>query len=207
MRLRSWRSAAVAATALASLCSAADMPKGIFHGTMAGFDGTTKSGVLMARNKEGDVFNCGYDSLSYFQYQHEKIPVTKLETGDPLEILTDHKPGTTVCYVRFLEVVPPQPRRSPRRQEPPTRAVYQPKGDRTVAGVVIRLDRTSVTLRTRDGEETLLLRPDTRYFGDGLTLEATDLKVNTRVSVRAGPDLFGRIQAYQVAWGEMLDVP
>ena len=82
-----------------------------------------------------------------------------------------------------------------------------PRGDRTVSGVVIRCDARSVTLRTRDGEQTLLLRKDTRYLGDGAQQDAGALAVNTRVFVRAGRNLEGGVEAYQVMWGEILGVP
>ena len=75
-----------------------------------------------------------------------------------------------------------------------------------MAGVVIRRDARSITLRTRGGEQTLLLRKDTRYLGDGAQQDAGAVLVNTRVSVRAGPNVYGGIEAYQVMWGEIAGV-
>ncbi len=186
-----------------------DMPKGIFHGSMVSFEGSVNTGLLLARNSAGDVYACGYDSLTYFEDDHHKTSVAKLEPGDPLEILTDHKPGTRVCYVRMVQVVPPPPPRSPRREVAvPTQQVATPlKGDRTVSGMVIRLDRGTVTLRTRSGEETMLLRADTLYQRDGLRLDASSLSVNDRVSVRTGRNVDGQAVAYQVIWGDLVDVP
>jgi hypothetical protein len=186
-----------------------DMPKGIFHGAMVSFEGSVNAGLLLARNSVGDVYACGYDANTYFEDDHHKTSVAKLEPGDPLEILTDHKPGTRVCYVRLVQVVPPPPPRSPRREvAAPAQPVTAPlKGDRTVSGMVIRLDRGTVTLRTRSGEETLLLRADTLYQRDGLRLDASSLAVNDRVSVRTGRNGDGQAVAYQVIWGELIDVP
>jgi len=186
------------------------MRKGIFRGRMVGFEGSVNAGVLLARNAEGDVYGCGYDSRSYFEYQHRKTSVAKLEPGDPLEILTDHKPGSVVCYVRMAEVVPPPPLRPARKDAAvPTKPVIAlPKGDRTISGMVIRLERGTVTLRTRAGEEaTLLLRADTVYQQDGLRMDASALSVNDRVSVRAGVNARRQVEAYQVIWGDILVVP
>jgi hypothetical protein len=196
----------VATTLLAApLCAPADMPKGLFHGQMVSWEGSPTKGVLLARTAAGIVEGCGYDALSILELSRQRVTVAKLEAGDPLEIITDHKPGSRDCYIRMLQVVPPAP--------PPTRVTAAvaarptldlPRGDRTISGVVIRRDARSITIRTREGEQTLLLRADTRYLGDGAQQDAGAVLVNTRVFVRAGANLYGGIEAYQVMWGEIV---
>jgi hypothetical protein len=195
------------AVATASLCAAVDMPKGLFHGQMVSWEGSPLKGVLVARSNAGIVEGCGYDSMSIVQLSRQRITVAKLEPGDPVEIITDHKPGSRDCYIRMLQVIPPGP--------PPTRLAAAaaarptfdlPHGDRTISGVIIRRDARSLTIRTRDGEQTVLLRKDTRYFGDGAQQDTGAALVNTRVFVQAGPNLYGGIEAYQVMWGEILGV-
>jgi len=204
--MRLFRMIAIAVVT-APLCAPADMPKGLFHGQMVSWEGSPTKGILLARNTAGTVEGCGYDALSIVELSRQRITVAKLEPGDPVEIITDHKPGSRDCYIRMLEVVPPGP--------PPNRvtavaakrpAFELPRGDRTVSGVIIRRDARSMTLRTRDGEQTLLLRKDTRYLGDGAQQDAGALLVNTRVFVRAGPTLDGGVEAYQVMWGDILGV-
>ena len=192
--------------AAAPLGSPADMAKGLFRGRMVSWEGSLTKGVLLARNSAGTVEGCGYDSLSYLELSRRRITVAKLEPGDPLEILIDHKPGSRDCYIRMLQVVPPAP--PPNRVSPVVRrpALEPPRGDRTVSGVIIRNNPRSITLRTREGEQTLLLRKDTRYLADGAPQDAAALTVNTRVFVRAGRNLEGGIEAYQVVWGEIAGV-
>jgi len=198
------------AIAAASLGTAADMPKGLFHGHMVSWEGSPLKGVLLARSTAGIVEGCGYDALSIVQLSRQRITVAKLEPGDPVEIITDHKPGSRDCYIRMLDVVPPAPAQT--RAKPVTpgtkiRPVFDlPHGDRTISGVIIRRDTRSITLRTRDGEQTVLLRRDTRYLGDGAQQDPDAALVNTRVFVRAGPNLYGGIEAYQVMWGDILGV-
>ena len=192
------------AVVAAPLCSPADMPKGLFRGQMVSWEGSPAKGVLLARTAGGLVEGCGYDSLSFLELSRQRITVAKLEPGDPLEIITDHKPGSRDCYIRMLQVVPPGP--PPNRAKPvasfrPT--LDLPHGDRTLSGVIIRRDAKSLTLRTHDGEQTVLLRKDTRFVGDGSQQDASAALVNTRVFVRAGPNLYGGIEAYQVMWGEI----
>ena len=190
----------------APLCKPADMPKGLFRGQMVSWEGSPTKGVLLARNNAGTVQGCGYDALSILELSRRRVTVAKLEPGDPLEIITDHKPGSRDCYIRMLQVIPPGP--PPSRVSPAAArsSIQLPRGDRTVSGVIIRHDARMITLRTRDGEQTLLLRKDTRYLGDGAQQDATALAVNTRVFVRAGPNLYGGIEAYQVMWGEIAGV-
>jgi hypothetical protein len=196
------------AVVAAPLCAPADMPKGLFRGQMVSWEGSPTKGMLLARNIAGTVEGCGYDSLSILELSRRRVTVAKLQPGDPVEIITDHQPGSRDCYIRLLQVVPPGP--------PPARvnavaakrpAFDLPRGDRTVSGVIVRRDARSITLRTRNGEQTLLLRKDTRYLGDGTPQDATAALVNTRVFVRAGRNLEGGVEAYQVMWGEIAGVP
>ena len=78
----------------------------------------------------------------------------------------------------------------------------------TFSGVVSRLSDVQVVLRTRSaGEQTILLRQNTRFVADGETVAAAELKTNMRVFVRAGKDVFGHVEAYQVVWGGILLPP
>ncbi len=182
------------------------MPKGLFHGHLVSWEGSPVKGLLLARNHDGDVQGCGFDSLSILELSRRRVTVSKLEPGDPIEIITDHKPGSRDCYIRMLQVIPPAP--PPKRARAAVkRPVFElPHGDRTVSGVIIRRDARSITVRTRDGDQTLLLRKDTRYVADGAQQDTSALAVNARVFVRAGPNLDGVIEAYQVMWGEIAGV-
>jgi len=180
----------------------------MFHGQMVSWEGSPTKGVLLARSAAGIVEGCGYDALSILELSRERVTVAKLEAGDPLEIITDHKPGSRDCYIRMLQVVPPGPSPSRVAAVAARRQTFDlPLGDRTISGVIIRCDARSITLRTHEGEQTLLLRKDTRYLGDGAQQDAGAVLVNTRVFVRAGPNLYGGIEAYQVMWGEIVEVP
>jgi hypothetical protein len=80
-----------------------------------------------------------------------------------------------------------------------------PAGNLTFSGVVFRLTGERMVLHTREGgERSLLLRKDTRYLENGELVEPADLKLNMRVFVRAGKDLYDQLEAYQVIWGDIL---
>jgi hypothetical protein len=189
--------------------AAQQMPKGYFRGTIVGYQGTAARGTLQVADEAGDVYECGYDAQSYLEMWRQRITVAKLEAGDTVRVLADNPPGSTACYVRLVEVGPPPVVLTSRRVPERTRLARrtEQRGDITVSGVVIRADENSLTLRTRDGDETVLLRRDTRYFGDGLDLGRDAVAVNLRVAVRAGRNLDGSLEAYQVSWGSLVTVP
>jgi hypothetical protein len=185
-----------------------EMPSGYFRGPMAGWEGSPAKGELRARGADGEIFTCGFDSKSYLEFQKQRITVDKLREGDPLEVLSYRKPGETVCYVLSLTVVPPPVRVRPNRRIDVTPAkTIRPAavrhGNVNVSGVVADVTGGSVTLRTRTGEETFLLRRDTRYLGNGLRMEQRDVMVNQRLAVEGGRNSEGQLEAFQLTWGEL----
>jgi hypothetical protein len=189
--------------------SPSEMPVGIFRGTLLLWTGTAGAGDLTVRRADSAVFLCHYDSHSLVEADNRPVGIAGLTTGDPLKILTDHKPGSPVCYARTVEVVNPEVKPLRARAVPVAKNTpdFLPRGDRTLAGLILRHDSGLLTIRTRGGDLILALRPNTRFLADGVSTNAQALTVNTHVSVRAGKDLYGNMEAYQVMWGEILNVP
>ena len=201
----SWLAAGAVAV---GVCAAENMPPGYFRGTMVSFEGSAAEGVLIARAAGGDLFDCGYDSKSYLELSKQRITPPKLVAGDRLEVLVDRSGRSRSCYIRILHVLPPAPTRpvsAPKPQRPPSR-ILRPVTSVTISGIVVRNENGFITVRGRDREETLLVRRDTRFFGDGVRMDSTVLGPNQRVFVEAGRDLDGNLEAYQVTWGNILTV-
>lgn len=177
----------------ASLGAQTIMPVGFVRGDVV----STNAGELTIRNTQNAVLGCFYDARTYFERDRQSIAVAGLAAGDPVEVLADRKPGSPNCYARTVQVV------SLRRPQRHPVESFQPRGDMTFGGTVVRRASRVLTLKTRAGAITLRLRPDTRYLGDGLRLDAEALLVNTHVFVRGGRNLDGDLEAYQVVWGEM----
>ncbi len=199
----------------ATVACAAEMPTGYFHGTMVGWTGTPKAGVLLARAANGDVFDCRYDSKTYLEYEKRRVTADKYLEGDPLELLVHRRPGEAVCYILSGEFVPPAKVVRPTKQQDlkaanMARAARPPverHGTRRVAGVVAKVTDRSVVIHTREGdEETFVFRVDTRFVGNGFRLERSDVKVNQRLEVDAGRNADGELEAFQLTWGT-LSVP
>jgi hypothetical protein len=95
-------------------------------------------------------------------------------------------------------------RRLPIPYEDPTQSIA-PRGTLTFTGMVLRRDDDGLVLRTRaNGEKWILVRHDTRFKEDGLRVEPSSLHSSTRVFVRAGTNLDGEVEAYEIVWGEIL---
>jgi len=60
----------------------------------------------------------------------------------------------------------------------------------------VKTEASKLTLKTRAGLRTLLLRADTHYS------DATEPLLNKHVFVRAGRTLQGALEAYHVVWGK-----
>jgi hypothetical protein len=200
-----------------------EIPPGVFRGALLSRQGGDQAGDLILRARgagpdedEDTDLVCHYDAHTYAARDHHRIAVSSLNAGEPLEILANRKPGSQACYASMVQAIDAEAERIAERaadragqfkkQNPGARFFFTPRGDRTFAGVVVRLTARALTLRTRAGEAILALRPDTRYWDDGLGATRADLRVNTHVFVRAGRSWDGVVEAYQVMWGEILNV-
>jgi hypothetical protein len=208
-----WRALIVASAILggASSAPAAEMPLGIFRGTLVAIEGSASAGRLNAEDTTGSEYSCGYDSRSYFELDKSRIKATDLQKGDPLEVIADHKPGSRTCYARIVHTHSSMSSQLRRAAAQP-RAIRNsdflpPRGDRTFAGIVLGRQGSLLLLRTREGQQVLRLRPDTRFLANGVRLEAADLPINRHVFVRAGENAWGEVEAYQVMWGDMVKQP
>lgn len=187
---------------------AVDMPTGFFRGALLRWEGTAKDGTIIAQNAKGE-FQCHYDKLSWLELEKRRVTPDKLIEGDPLEILADHHPGETACYILTLKVLPPEPPPSRAKQKAAaakpaiTRPAVVRHGQDYFAGVVTNVTDSMVMIHTREGDQTFQLRPDTRYIGNGLRMDHVDVNVNMRISVEAGRNRGGQWEAFQLTWGSI----
>jgi hypothetical protein len=129
-----------------------------------------------------------------------------------VEIVSDRSATAGEGYCRRIRVLAVEaPVARPRSQVYAARSyrdhfedIY-PRGNMTFSGTVVEVAAESLLVRTRqDGPRRFRLRDDTRYLADGGKGTAQDLRVNTRVFVRAGKNFDGEVEAYSVVWGEIL---
>jgi hypothetical protein len=180
----------------ACLLAQQPMPVGIVRGDFVARSGSE----FEIRDVQSILYSCLFDSRTFFERERQAIAVTELRAGDPVEVLADRRPGTDACYVRIVQVV--DRRVLPLRVAPKPVESLAPRGNLTFAGRVVHSDQTRMTMRTRDGEISLILRYDTRYIDDGLRVDSATRLVNRHVFVRAGRNVEGKIEAYQIMWSD-----
>lgn len=188
-------------------------PIGVLRGDLVAWSGTNRSGLLTFNNADGHLLQCSFDDKTWFERENQRIAVNGARAGDRLEVVADHKPATAACYARTVHIVDTRLPIRTAAGKPRLRFLtgvtdsFAPRGDMTFSGVVLGVTGNWLTLRTRTkGNQTILLRPDTRYLGRGLPAERSNVENQMTVFIRAGRNLDGDIEAYQVVWGDILQV-
>jgi hypothetical protein len=187
-------------------------PLGIVRGNLVELSPADPYGEIKVETPEHRIYSFSFNDRTYVEREKRRISIDSLRKGDRLEILSDLGATPEIRYARLVHVwdprVPVRPRLRPWRGTSyvsPTEHII-PRGDLTFSGVILRLNPDVLVLRTRlDGDRQILLRQDTRYLNGGAVVDAGALSANTRVFVRAGRNLDGDIEAYQVIWGGILD--
>lgn len=168
------------------------------------------TGELAVRGPESEVILYRFDAKTRVERAGVSTSLELIKVGETIEISSTPAADSPVRYaasvVALDPVAPPRIARQTQRPAPlPQLDPLFPRGDMTFSGVVSFLSSSQMILRTRAGEDqTILLRRDTRYLANGNIAKPSDLKANMRVFVRAGKDLYGHTEAYQVVWGGIL---
>ncbi len=181
------------------------MPIGILNGRFVAWSGSSASGVLTVRNAQNTIYSCRYDARTYVERSNEPIAITGLAANDPVEVLADRLAGSSACYTRMVHVVSAHPVHRTDAFAGRLPQPERPRGDLSFGGVVTKLGPGLMTVRTPKGPLAVMLRGDTRYIAGGVDRDRAALNVNLHVFVRAGHNLDGDIEAYQVVWGEIVE--
>lgn len=186
------------------------------RGVLLDYDAGVAAGEFCVRGPDSEVFRFRFDARTRVERASLLSSFTLLRAGEIVDVKSEAVAGSPLRYAVSVEAVAPV---APPRIVRPTRSATTapngfplpsdplfPRGDLTFSGVVSFTDKTRLILHTRAGaEETILLRRDTRYLSGGGIASSSDVKANMRVFVRAGKDLFGHTEAYQVMWGDFLE--
>jgi hypothetical protein len=197
---------------LAPLIAWAQFPAPQQAGVVLERDSNVAAGEFAIRAPDNQVYRYRFDLKTLVERDTLPGGIGHLNSGDQVTVDSDPVDGSLLRYARTVQVLtaPVQLARADRGLRSsafPLLDRTSQTGNLTFSGVVARLTGQSLVLRTRAGEQTLLIRRDTRYVDNGDTVEAAELRPNMRVFVRAGKNLYEQVEAYQVIWGEILDPP
>jgi hypothetical protein len=182
----------------------------LIRGVLVEREAHATAGQLSVRSADDRIFHYRFDAKTYVERENRLIEVAQLAPGEKVEVLSDEGPASVLRYARTIHVILPQPPARPLSQGR-LRAYrgaadhYEPLATLSFSGVVSSLEPDRLVLRTKDaGNQTIMLRQDTRFLENGEIVERTTLQPSMRVFVRGGRGLYGEVEAYQVIWGEIL---
>ena len=182
----------------------------LIRGVLIERDARATAGQFSVRAADDRVFRYRFDAKTYVERENRLIDVAQLAPGDKVEVLSDEGPASALRYARTIHVIQAPP---PMRQLSQGRLRgyrgpadhYEPLATLSFSGVVSRLEADRLVLHTKEaGDQTILLRQDTRFLENGEIVERATLQPNMRVFVSGGRSLYGEVEAYQVIWGEIL---
>ena len=183
-------------------------PLGILRGELLKWD---PAGSFNLSTRNSMVRMCSFDAETYLTSKGLKITAEQVRVGHIVEVVVDRRGDPGRCHALTIYVLAELTTRASReylealeRQRHIIDHIY-PRGKLTFAGIVLESDSGHVVVRTRsEGRKTLQLRNDTRYTDDGRPSDTSMLEVNTRVFIRAGRGIDGKLEAYQVISGGIL---
>ena len=179
---------------------AQDQP--VVRGVLVRRDPGVKTGELTLRDAHNTVLRYRFDPHTYVERDNRSIDTSDLRPGDPVEVVSEAVPGATVRAARSIHVLSPA---IPGRHPAAAPAPDPPKSDLSFSGLILRVTTSRLVLHQHDGgDQEILLGPDTRFLENGDIVAPDRLRPNMRVSVRAGLNVSGKVEANQVVWGSML---
>jgi hypothetical protein len=195
---------------LTPLIAGAQFPFPVQTGILLERDAGVAAGEFAIRAPDNQVYRFQFDAKTAVERDSFSGGASWLKPGDRVTVESDPVAGSLLRYARTVRVSERPAQLTLADGQPRTTGLSllertPQTGNLTFAGVVSKLTGQSLVLRTREGEQTLLIRRDTRYVDNGDTVEPAELRPNMRVFVRAGRNLYEQVEAYQVIWGHILD--
>jgi hypothetical protein len=180
------------------------VPTGILEGRLAGIVGGKLEVVL----EGGDALICSVDGRTYIDRERQRLYVKDLKVGDLLELVTERHGIGAACFARMIHVVNVEKRFGGRAKVGSVKRAtesFAPRGSLSVTGVVRDLQTGYLEIKTRqNGTMRFRLRADTLFVQDGREVPAGEVDRTGPVFVRAGYDLNGELEVFQVSWGAIV---
>lgn len=186
----------------------AQAPVRILRGEITAFAYLEGAGELAIRDPLYRTHRCLLNADTWFEYNLKPADPKHVRVSMTAEVVADTRGegGTCTALTVYLrEAVP----RIPAGMLTAPRSSFldglYPRGNLIYTGTVRGIEGRELILRTRkSGEQRFLLRDDTVYQHEGRAVRLNDLGPQTRIHVRAGRNFEGRVEAYQITWGTIL---
>jgi hypothetical protein len=148
---------------------------------------------------------CLHDANTFIELDKSKITAPG-PTGRPVEAIVLDA-GTDRCRALVIryQLLPPRDV----RPAVPSYSEYldsiYPRGDQQVAGTLAERTLDSLSIKLRNGSlKRFQLRRDTKFLHSGQAAKLELLPLGTLVTLRAGRNLDGEAEVFQVVWGSIV---
>jgi len=193
---------------LALWMAQAQAPVRIVRGEITQFTYAEGSGEIAIRDALYRTHSCRLSPDTWFEYNLKKTEPQNVRLTMTAEVVADTRSGEAGCValtVYLREAIPRVPIGLLASSNLRILDGLYPRGNLIFTGTVRGLEGRELILRTRKGEEQrLFLREDTVFQHDGRVAKPGELEPQTRIHVRAGKNFDGRVEAYQITWGKIL---
>ena len=170
--------------------------------------GSETNGSFLFKTTDEKAYRCAFTSKTYFEREHKRTWVSRIESGQQVEVLSERLPEGVKCRALIVRVLTPQVLENPRykwRGWQSAAEIVAPRGNMVVSGIALEHDEHTLRLRARDGRKYLLtLRSDTRFTGSGMPADRAEIPAYTPLQVRISRTYDNRMEAFSVVWGEIL---
>ncbi|MCW5983276.1 MAG: hypothetical protein KIT09_34615 [Bryobacteraceae bacterium] len=186
-------------------------PVEILRGELLKWDG---AGAFNLRTRDHRVRECTFDANTYFTSRGSRILAADVRAGNIVELVSDRRQPAGGCYAITVYVLArvtaerfPAYREALGRQQSVLDHIF-PRGRLTFSGIVLERSDSSFVLKQRTGTRKVFrLREDTHFAMDGRPADAQMLEINALVFVRGGEGYDGKLEAYHVIRGQMVNPP
>jgi len=186
----------------------AQAPVRLLRGEVVAFAYEDGAGDITVRDVLYRATKCAVNSGTWIEMNGKQVPPTEVRLTMTAEVLADTRPGGGNCLSLTVYLREPLPR-WPAVRPLSTNSTFLdnlwPRGNMIFSGTVRSLQDGELVVRTRKGvEQRMRVREDTVFSTGGRVVKPADLEPQQRVHVRAGRGFDGRVEVYQVTWGEIL---
>lgn len=185
----------------------AQAPVRLLRGEVTAYAYEGGMGEISVRDVLYRVHKCAVTNATWVEMNTKQITPADVRLMMTAEVVADTRAGAGQCTaltIYLREPLPPWPTVRP-VHGPAFLDNLWPRGNMIFTGTVRSLEDGLLIVRTRKGEEQRMrVRNDTVFSTGGRVVKPVDLAPQQRVQVRAGRGYDGRMEVYQVTWGEIL---
>src|SRR5260370_22670899 len=90
---------------MTSVWAQENAPAGWLKGDFLSWTGTPRGGQFIFQSAGNRIYSCTYDDKTFIERESRLITIAGAEKGDRLEIVSDYRMNSIVCYARLVHIL------------------------------------------------------------------------------------------------------